>query len=101
VTITTTSGAAETHRGYGEWSVAKQHLVGSVQCVLQEGRLKVARGIPFPDFMLAELMNFKVRITASANETWNAREGMHDDLVLARCLPIWFSTNGYRSAGAF
>jgi hypothetical protein len=101
VAITITSGTAVTVREYGEWAVAKQHLVGSVQCVLQEGRLKVARGIPYADLMLKELMDFKVRITASANESWNSREGTHDDLVLSLCLPIWFATNGYYSAGCW
>jgi hypothetical protein len=73
--------------------------VGSVQCILQEGRLKVAKKMAYAKLMLKELIEFRVRITASANETWSAREGTHDDLVLSLCLPIWFATNGYYSAG--
>ena len=71
-----------------------------MQVLLQEGRLKVGRRLAFADLMLQELMNFRVRITASANQVWDAREGTHDDLVLALCMPIWFSTNAYYSVGA-
>ena len=43
--------------------------------------------------MKQELLNFRVKITANANETFNAREGTHDDLVLAVALPIWLASS--------
>jgi hypothetical protein len=37
-----------------------------------------------------ELQNFRVKITAAANETFGAwRERDHDDLVLALALAVW------------
>jgi hypothetical protein len=40
------------------------------------------------------MQNFKAKITASANETFEAwREGQHDDLVLAVALAVWGGEN--------
>jgi hypothetical protein len=40
--------------------------------------------------MLQELMNFRVKVAASANETFEAwRERDHDDLVLAVANAAW------------
>jgi hypothetical protein len=40
-------------------------------------------------------MDFRVKITAAANETFAAREGAHDDLVLATALPIWLGSQRF------
>src|SRR5208283_933986 len=37
--------------------------------------------------------DFQVKITDSANETFSAREGAHDDLVLAVALPVWLASH--------
>jgi hypothetical protein len=36
-----------------------------------------------------DLLNFKVKVTAAAHETFSAREGAHDDLVLAVAVAAW------------
>jgi hypothetical protein len=73
-------------RGY--W-VPKAELVSAVQAALNTERLKVARGLAEGDTLRRELLDFKVRVTASAHETFNAREGAHDDLVLAVAMGVW------------
>jgi hypothetical protein len=76
------------------WHVAKINLVAAIQRVLQEERLKIA-DVPERVTLLAELQNFQVKITASANATYGAgegwREGAHDDLVLALALALWYA----------
>ncbi len=42
--------------------------------------------------LVRELENFRVKITAAANETFGAwREGQHDDLVIAVALACWLA----------
>src|SRR5262249_5200755 len=73
----------------GAWHVPKKELVSTLQVLLQNRRLKVA-AVPERDLLLKELQNFKVKITASANETFEAwRERDHDDLVLAVAIAAW------------
>jgi hypothetical protein len=73
----------------GYW-VPKRELVGSVQSALQSGRLKVASRLAMAETLKKELLNFQVKITAAANETFGAwRENAHDDLVLAVAMAIW------------
>jgi hypothetical protein len=50
----------------------------------------VADGLPEAALLVKELLNFKVRITDAANETFGAwREGQRDDTVLAVALAAW------------
>jgi len=74
-----------THGESGKGStVAKKNLVGAVQVPLQAGRLKIAESLPLAPVLAEELGLFRVNVTASANETFEAwRERDHDDLVLA------------------
>jgi hypothetical protein len=55
--------------------------------------LKFAQALPETAILCRELENYRMRITASLVETFNAREGAHDDLVLA--LACWHGE--YRS----
>lgn len=76
----------------GCWHVAKVQLVSVLQILLQARRLKVAPALPLAELLTKELQNFRVKITASANETYEAwREGDHDDLVLSAALACWFA----------
>ncbi len=70
--------------------VPKRNLVSVLQVVFQSSRLKIARSIPLRGALINELMNFRVKITVNANDTYGAwREGTHDDLVLALSLACW------------
>jgi hypothetical protein len=73
--------------------VPKVELVSTVQAGLQTGRLKVAPGLMLADTLKAELQAFQVKVSASAHESFNAREGAHDDLVLSVALAMWLGGN--------
>lgn len=73
-------------------NVPKRDLISSVQWLLQAQRLKIASSLPDAAVLTKELSNYRVAITQSAHETFNAREGEHDDLVLALALACWWYT---------
>lgn len=73
-------------RGY---HVSKTELVSTLQACLQSGRLDVPSNLTYSDLLKSELQNFRVKVSRSANELFEAREGEHDDLVLAVALALW------------
>jgi hypothetical protein len=89
--VTITAGRAVTPVHRYDWHVAKIQLVGSIRAALESQRLKVPPGLEHAATLKRELQDFKVKITDAQNETFQAREGAHDDLVLATALPIWLS----------
>lgn len=96
-----TGGDHATNNGYGahgeaprRWRTPKRDLVGTLQVLLQNKRLKIAPG-PLSDTLAAEMLNFKVKIDPeTAHDGYSAwREADHDDLVLATALACWFAEN--------
>jgi hypothetical protein len=88
--ITITGGHAFTAAADGGVHVPKKDLVGAVQALLSDRRLKVPRTLPEAPLLVQELENFRVKITAAAHEQFGAwRERDHDDLVLAVALAAW------------
>jgi hypothetical protein len=86
------------HTNVRAYWVPKNELVSAVQALLQSGRLKVARIPPPPETPNAEpldetfrkeLLDFRAKITAAANKTFEARTGKNDDLVLAGAMAGW------------
>ncbi len=91
--ITITAGAGWKQDGAG-WRVAKKELASVAQVILQQGRLKIAGSLEHASTLTRELENFVVKITPSANDTYEAiREGAHDDLVLAVAMALWLGEN--------
>jgi hypothetical protein len=89
ITITAGHKAEPDAVGTG-WRVPKKDLVGVLQVLLQERRIKVAPELPEAPTLVKELQNFRVKVTAAANEIYEAwREGQHDDLVLAVGIAAW------------
>jgi hypothetical protein len=74
------------------YRVPKRDLITVTQVLLQNGRLKVASGLPEAETLKKELLNFKVKIDPKtahdSYEHW--RENMNDDLVLAVSMAAWF-----------
>lgn len=100
VAITITGGDSVQGEGRS-LRVPKRDLVGVLQVGLQNGRLLVAAGLPLASLLLQELLNFKVKITAAANDTYGAwREGQHDDLVLAVAVACWAADQAYAADAA-
>ena len=89
VTITPGSGSRWEDRQKSAF-VSKIELVGTVQALLQTSRLKIVSTLKHAELLKAELLNFQVKITPAAHETFGAwREHAHDDLVLAVAMAAW------------
>ncbi len=82
--------------------MSKIQLIAAIREVLETRRFKVSKDengkpIEFAEVLVGELANFRERITESANMTYEARQGQHDDLVLAACLPVWLGSQRFCS----
>jgi len=86
---TTTGYETAQGGGYRTYHVPKKELVGAAQMALQRRKLHVAEQLAEAATLTAELRNFEVRLTQAAHAVYNAREGQHDDLVLAVALALW------------
>jgi hypothetical protein len=71
------------------WSVPKNILVSGVQAKLHTGQLKVAAGLLDAPVLLKEFQDFRVSFTSAGHAIFNARQGKHDDLVLAVSLAVF------------
>jgi hypothetical protein len=89
--ITITAGQQVKKGDGNSMNVPKKDLVGTVRLLLQAGRLKIAQSLPLASLLAKELLDFRLKITPAANEIFEARQGAHDDLVLAVALACWFS----------
>jgi hypothetical protein len=89
--VTITSGDAESNDG-NYYRVPKMTLVSRLQALLHEGRLQIQKELPEAAELVKELQDFRVKYTESGNMTFSAREGKHDDLVLALAIAAWRST---------
>jgi hypothetical protein len=92
--ITLTGGDAVVRDGM-ERRVPKRDVASTIAVLLQTGRLRIARGLRESETLLRELLNFRVKISLSGHDTYEAwREQEHDDLVLAAGLAAWLFENG-------
>ena len=96
-----TAGNSVSRDGEGVYHVAKKELVSTLQVLLQEHRLRIAPALQYAETLEKELLTFRVKITAAANETFEAwRERDHDDLVLALALAVWHAEHQPLGEGA-
>jgi hypothetical protein len=101
VTITSGDRAAVdwTHGPDAEWHVAKLLLVSTLQAALNEHTLRIAKTLPDARAFVEELMDFRATIgEATGYTSFGAREGAHDDLVLAVALGLWWATRTAHAA---
>jgi hypothetical protein len=92
--ITLTGGDAVTRDGM-ERHVPKRDVASIIAVLLQTGRLRIARGLKESETLLRELLNFRVKISLSGHDIYEAwREQEHDDLVLAVGLAAWLFEKG-------
>jgi hypothetical protein len=72
-------------------------LVSRLQALMHTGRLRMPDSLPFAKTLRRELLDFRVTYTAVGNATFGAREGAHDDPVLAVALAV-YGLDGGREA---
>ena len=90
--VTITAGDSE-HRdpdGSQNYRVAKIVLVSRLQALLHSGALAIARSLPEQPALVSELQNFRASISDLGNASFGARQGAHDDLVLALAIALWY-----------
>lgn len=88
--ITITAGADETPGPKpDEKHVPKLMLVSRVQSLLHGGELHVAPALPEAKTLVSELQDFRGTFNETGYARFGAREGAHDDLVLALALLCW------------
>jgi hypothetical protein len=75
--------------GAGVAGVPKLELISRLQAALHAGELKIAKTLPEAGAFVRELAAFRVQQTDSGALTFNAKQGAHDDLVLAAALALW------------
>jgi hypothetical protein len=83
-------GGNDTTRDGSDWRVPKRDLLSCAQIALQSGTLKIVTQFPDAPTLQHELLNYQVTIDeTTAHDSYNARQGQYDDLVLALCLAVW------------
>ena len=79
----------------GIWQIPKKDLVGALQILLQEQRLKIAAVLPEVPTLIDELLNFQMKPTPMSTDPLAAwREGPQDDLMLAIGIAAWWIERG-------
>ena len=88
IAVSITSGK-HTRRTTGMIYAPKRELVRGLVTAFEGGRLKIAKGLPLASAFIDELRAFRVTLTAKGRDTYAARSGEHDDLVIAVALAVW------------
>ena len=84
----------------GSLHVPKKELIGTLQLLLQTRRLQVARSLTDAAVLMKELENYRIKVTAARNETFESwREGQHDDLALAVAMAAWLGEQALPAPG--
>ena len=75
VGVTITAGAESSHGdAYSELWVPKSDLIMAAQVVLQNGRLRIASGLPDAAGLTRELLDYRVTISACGRDVFNAMD---------------------------
>ena len=89
--VTITAGLETTQHGGRSWHVAKSALISGLDARLHTGELRIAAAIGEAAALQDELKDFRRHVSAAGRNTWSARTGAHDDLVLAVAIALWFA----------
>lgn len=73
------------------FNIPKRELVSAVQAALQTQRLIVSKTLGEANVLVVELQNFRAEISETGRDTFEARSGAHDDLVLSVAMAVWFA----------
>jgi hypothetical protein len=101
VGVVITGGQEESSPSSNLAHVPKLKLISHLQALLHEGRLHIQKDLSEAPILVSELQNFRVRYSDGGRLTFNAREGRHDDLVLALAIAVWRAMRPLTGAGAW
>jgi hypothetical protein len=97
--ITITGGKSVTRAGPGHLRVPKRDLVAALQVAVQNEEIRAASELELWPTLRSEMESFTAEITETGHDTYEARQGEHDDLVLALALPMWLARRRGRKTG--
>jgi hypothetical protein len=78
-----------TMSAWNRYTVSKSYLVSNLDAKLHCGELRFAKDLREAPVMETELKDFRRRVSETGRSTYAAREGQHDDLVLAVAIALW------------
>lgn len=93
-------GNSVTRLDDGTLSVPKRDLVGALVVGFEAKTLRIARGLRHVEHLEREAQAFTMKLSASGHDSYDARSGEHDDLLLAVSLPVWDATRPRRGWGS-
>jgi len=73
----------------GTLSVPKRDLIAALVVGFESKTLRIARGLRHVENLEREAQAFTMKLSASGHDSYNARSGEHDDLLLALAMPVW------------
>ena len=97
VPVTIHGGNAVTDQSGGGFGVPKRELVSTITVLLQQSRLRISPELPDARTLVDELQSFEMRISPSGHDSYDARSGAHDDLVLSVALAAWYGERPVRA----
>jgi hypothetical protein len=90
VRITITGGLETTSTGPNRWNVPKHVLIANLDAMLAHDKWPLQFSNELRDSVVEEIANFVKATGAAGRNTYNAREGKHDDLIMATALAAWW-----------
>ena len=91
VGVTITDGDSWTRAAPDEYRVAKLLLVSRLQAALHAGELRIAKELPDASVLALGMADFRAQIGETGYTRFGAREGTHDNLVLALAIGVWYA----------
>ena len=86
-----TSSGDRTHWIPGGFSVPKRDLIGVLTAAFQRNEIQIPAQLPDKKILMAELANFKIKVTAKGNDTYeHAKSTGHDDTVISLALALYY-----------
>jgi hypothetical protein len=92
VKVTITAGNEVGQNGFNRYSVPKQTLVSRLDAAMHCEELFFSVDLHESPALEEELKDFSRHVSDAGRSSYAAREGKHDDLVLAVALALWRAT---------
>src|SRR5262249_36966000 len=89
IKVTITFGEEEGQNGVSRFTVPKKVLISNLDALMHTGELRIAQDLREAPALETELKDFRRHVSEAGRSTYQAREGQHDDLVLAVAIAAW------------
>ena len=99
--IVIAAGIEPVRHGHRKWSVPKTELISNLDALLHTGMLKIAAELREAPALAEELQDFRRHVSEAGRNSYGARMGAHDDLVLSLALAAWWLGRGRGIGGEF